>query len=65
MVHKSISLLQKHKNMKKQMSIGNLKISEAMPFLIEISKSYGLKINKLQDFQLARRLLAVIYLNNK
>jgi hypothetical protein len=51
--------------MKKQVSIGKLKISEAMPFLNDISKSYGLKLNKLEDFQLARKLLAIMYLSGK
>lgn len=51
--------------MKKQILIGKLTISEAMPFLNDISKSYGLKINRLEDFQLARKLLAIMYLNGK
>ncbi len=50
--------------MKKQVSIGKLTISEATPLLSEVSKAYGLKINKLEDFQLARKLLAIMYVRN-
>jgi hypothetical protein len=47
--------------MKKQSQIGKLKISEALPFLNQICESYGLKLNKLDDFKLARTLFAIMY----
>ena len=43
------------------MSIGSMTISEAYPHLKVIADEYGLTLNRVKDFQLARVLLAIKY----
>jgi len=40
------------------MDIGNLKISEVLPHLNLIALQYGLRLNRVKEFKLARMLLA-------
>lgn len=37
------------------MNIGEMKISEVMPHLNQIATLYGLKLNRLNDFKLAKK----------
>ena len=41
--------------------IGKMTITEVMPELKAISNEYGLKLNRVRDFNIARRLLAIRY----
>jgi len=41
--------------------VGKMKISEAMPYLKEIAFTYGLRLNRLEDFKIARMLLVNTY----
>jgi hypothetical protein len=43
------------------MSIGKMTISEAYPHLKEIADIHGLRLNRVNDFRLARVLLAIKY----
>lgn len=43
------------------MMIGQMTITEAMPFLNAIAKEYGLKLYKVKDFNIARKLLSIRY----
>jgi hypothetical protein len=42
-------------------TIGKSKLSEMLPHLKEISKVYGLKLNKAREFKMARLILANLY----
>ena len=39
--------------------IGKMTITEVMPELKAICKEYGLKINRVKDFNVAKKLLAI------
>ena len=41
--------------------INKMTITEAMPFLKSIAKEHGLKLNRVRDFNIARRLLSIRY----
>ena len=41
--------------------INKMTITEAMPFLKSIAKEHGLKLNRVKDFNIARRLLSIRY----
>jgi hypothetical protein len=43
------------------MEIGKMTISEAHPHLKPIALAYGLKLNRVKDFKLARFILANLY----
>jgi hypothetical protein len=43
---------------------GKMKISEAMPYLKSVAKVYNLKLNKLNEFKMAKTILANLYCNN-
>lgn len=42
-------------------SIGEMTISEVYPYLILIAKNYGLNLNNVKDFKLARLILVNRY----
>ena len=42
-------------------SIGNSKLSEMLPHLQLIADRYGLRLNRISEFKLARMLLATRY----
>jgi len=44
-------------------SIGQSKISEVMPMLTTVALIYGLKLNRVRDFKIARIILANLYNN--
>jgi|32_taG_2_1085360.scaffolds.fasta_scaffold00163_28 hypothetical protein len=44
-----------------QKTVGSLTISEAKKLLEPIALSYGLKLNRLRDFKLARLILVNLY----
>lgn len=44
-----------------QKTIGKSKLSEMMPHLKEISRVYGLKLNRVKEFKMARFILANLY----
>lgn len=41
--------------------IGKMTITEVLPELEAICKEYGFKLYRLEDFKIARRLLAIRY----
>ncbi len=41
--------------------VGEMKLSEVMPYLNEIAFAYDLKLNRVKDFKIARMLFANIY----
>jgi len=43
------------------MEIGKMTISQAMPYLSNIAKSYGLRLNRSREFKLARLILVNLY----
>ena len=43
------------------MNLGKMKISEGMKHLNPIAKAYGLKLNRLEDFRLAKFILNQLY----
>ena len=43
------------------MEIGRMTVSQAMPYLNSIASTYGLKLNKVKEFKLARFILANLY----
>jgi hypothetical protein len=43
------------------MEIGKMKVSDAIKHLEPIAKSYGLKLNRVKDFKLARLILVNLY----
>jgi hypothetical protein len=43
--------------------IGEMKISEVMPYLNEIALTYGLRLNRVKDLKIARMLFANTYYN--
>jgi hypothetical protein len=43
------------------MEIGKMTLSEAYPHLKNVSLAYGLKLNRVKDFRLARLILANLY----
>lgn len=44
-----------------QKTVGKMTLLEAIPHLNPIAKSYGLKLNRLKDFKLARLILVNLY----
>ena len=42
-------------------TVGKMTLSEALPHLVCIAKAYGLKLNRLKDFRLARIILVNLY----
>jgi hypothetical protein len=42
-------------------TVGKMTLSEALPHLDSIGKAYGLKLNRLKDFRLARIILVNLY----
>jgi hypothetical protein len=44
-----------------QKTIGSMTVSEVYPHLDAVAKSYGLKLNRLRDFKLARLILVNLY----
>ena len=44
-----------------QKTVGSLPLSEALTFLKPITLAYGLKLNRLQDFKVARLILVNLY----
>jgi hypothetical protein len=46
------------------MEIGKMTISEAEPYLESIAIFYGLELNRVKDFKIARMILASIYSND-
>jgi hypothetical protein len=45
----------------KTINIGDLTITEAYPHLRSVANAYGLKLNKVKDFRLARLILSNLY----
>jgi len=41
--------------------IGQMTILEVEPVLITIAKEYGLKLNKIKEFNIAKKLLSIRY----
>jgi hypothetical protein len=41
--------------------VGTMTITEAMPFLKSIAVEHGLKLNRVKDFNIARKLLSIRY----
>lgn len=41
--------------------IGTMKITEIEPVLMSIAKEYGLELNKVKEFNIARKLLSIRY----
>lgn len=44
-----------------QKTIGSMTVSEVYLHLDAVAKSYGLKLNRLRDFKLARLILVNLY----
>jgi hypothetical protein len=44
-----------------QKTVGKMTISEAYPHLFTIAQSYGLKLNRVKDFRIARLILVNLY----
>lgn len=43
------------------MEIGKMKISEALPHLKVVAQAYGLKLNRVKEFKIARLILVNLY----
>lgn len=43
------------------MEIGKMKLSEALPHLQSISQFYGLRLNRANEFKMARLILVNLY----
>ena len=43
------------------MEIGKMKLTQVLPHLRLIAKTYGLKLSNYQDFQSAKMMLAITY----
>lgn len=43
-------------------NLGKMTISEALPHLKVVANAYGLKLNRLNEFKMARTILANLYL---
>jgi len=43
------------------MEIGKMTVSQAMPYLNSIASTYGLRLNRVREFKLARFILASLY----
>lgn len=43
------------------MEIGKMKVSEALNFLRPVAKTYGLNLSKVDDFKVARLIMANLY----
>ena len=43
------------------MEIGKMKLSDALPHLQSISKLYGLRLNRANEFKMARIILVNLY----
>jgi hypothetical protein len=43
------------------MEIGKMKISEALPHLKVVAQAYGLKLNRVKEFKMARLILVNLY----
>ena len=48
-------------NGEKIMNIGDLTITEAYPHLKSVANAYGLNLNRVKDFRLARLILSNLY----
>ena len=46
------------------MNIGSMTISEVYPHLKAVADAYGLRLNRVREFRLARILLATTYCNS-
>lgn len=44
-----------------QKTIGGSKLSEMLPHLKEVSRVYGLRLNRAKEFKMARLILANLY----
>lgn len=44
-----------------QKTVGKMTISEVYPHLYSIANAYGLKLNRVKDFKLARIILVNLY----
>lgn len=44
-----------------QKTIGKSKLSEMMPHLTEVSRVYGLRLNRAKEFKMARLILVNLY----
>jgi len=44
-----------------QKTIGKSKLSEMMPHLKEVSRVYGLRLNRAKELKMARLMLANLY----
>lgn len=43
------------------MEIGKMKLSDALPYLQSISKLHGLRLNRANEFKMARIILVNLY----
>ena len=43
------------------MNLGQMTVTEAYPHLQAVANAYGLKLNRLKDFRIARLILANLY----
>lgn len=43
------------------MNLGQMTITEAYPYLQSVANAYGLKLNRVKDFRMARLILANLY----
>ncbi len=47
------------------MNIGSMTVSEVYPYLKAVADEYGLTLNRVREFRLARVLLAIKYSSQK
>ena len=43
------------------MEIGKMKITEALPHLNDVAQAYGLRLNRVKEFKMARLILVNLY----
>ena len=43
------------------MEIGKMKYSDVKPYLVVIAHTYGLKLNRVKEFKMARLILVNLY----
>ena len=43
------------------MEIGKMKITEALPHLNDVARAYGLRLNRVREFKMARLILVNLY----
>lgn len=41
--------------------IGQMTLSEALPYMQDIAQRFNLKLNRVRDWRLARKLMAITY----